>query len=112
MVTNRFDPVEGTPYAMCSDCKFVATSRAESDAHLSETTPEGGYSHTMRVTNPTREERVRRGIDRILEEALDDFVSDVEDLIESGDATEEEVDPIVNRIGGDFAAAWEARNDG
>ncbi|WP_143153956.1 hypothetical protein [Rhodococcus rhodnii] len=74
-----YDPKPGVPYGTCMVCDALFADRAAVNAHHDATRPvanpsEGfvnlGRSHTVRITNPTRPERIRSMVEEVLEEAL------------------------------------------
>lgn len=70
---------EGKPYGVCMSCGTEIADYDAMQAHFSETmhgTTRG--SHSIRVTNPTREERVQQAIDRIVYDSIEDALSKLE----------------------------------
>ena len=75
---SRFDPVEGEPYGVCATCDIALATREDADAHRTATLPaDGGFSHSTRARNPTREERVQHMVDDAVQAAISDALDDV-----------------------------------
>ena len=111
----RFDPESDVPYGRCSDCREIFADEAETSAHMSATmrevepSPDGfgviAIAHSIRVTNPTRERRVRSHVASVIDDAVVDAVNALLSLTGSGEASEAE---ISSALAGhpDFEEAW------
>jgi hypothetical protein len=115
----RFDQNPDEPYGFCLTCKDAGIDLPFADqpamsAHLSETFEAGGRvngkGHSGRVTNATREERIRRHMGSLVDDALYDFLESVERDVERGDLTEDEVGPGLVYYS-DFRDAWDNREE-
>jgi hypothetical protein len=107
-MTRRFDPRPDASYANCIDCEATLATREELDQHLADTMQDRG-SHVVQITNPSRQERIERELINLVEEALDDWVSNVEDL--QGDVTQEELTTAMRKVTPEFADAWARSTD-
>lgn len=104
---SRFDPEPDKPYGNCSDCGVVLATREDMRAHFRETTPEGGgSSHSVRITNMTRAERIEHEVETELQSAMYDFTEELGRLGDAGDATEDEVTEAVKTAYIDVADEW------
>lgn len=99
-----YEPDPTKPYGSCSTCGKEVTDRDAMLAHFGETR-QGGQSHRVRVTNPTRIERIGNELDRLVEDALDDFIREANRLLD--DVSKEEITEAMQNVHGDFTAAWE-----
>lgn len=111
----RFDPESDVPYGRCSECREIFANEAEASAHISATMrevepPPDGFgviaiAHSIRVTNPTRERRVRSHVASVIDDAIVDAVNALLSLTGSGEASEAE---ISSALAGhpDFEEAW------
>lgn len=108
MTYNPLDRNPESPYAHCNDCELVAQTPEDSSAHLNATFESGGKgrSHQMRVTNPTRKERLCQQIDSEIEDALAELVDELFTLHERYGATEEEITEALRFTSLDLAEAW------
>jgi len=102
---SRFDPDPDRPYATCTQCPEVMQDETAMRAHF-KATMQGGRSHRVSITNPTRTERIEQELDRIADDALYEFTNGLDELILSGDVTEAEIDAAVITVTRDFADAW------
>lgn len=79
-MTALYDPAPDALYATCKTCGIDLPDEESASRHRSETmTPvnEGSVTargHTTQTLNPSREDRVRRAIERVLEEAAEGYV--------------------------------------
>lgn len=116
---SRFDPKPGIPYAQCSDCGFIAASKAEISEHAAATMTETGAtagitsrSHGYRVTNPSREEALQREVNReagdAIESAASEFVESVYRLHMRDGVPLAELTAAVTKVweSVDFTEAW------
>jgi hypothetical protein len=105
-LTNKFDPKEGVDYGRCNDCDAKLPTNEESSNHMSETFKDG-KSHSVRVLNPDRHERIQREVDDEVSDAVQRAMEELDGLVERGDASAEE---IFQALGwhSDFADAWQA----
>ena len=71
---SMYDQEIGKDYASCSDCTATFPTREEMKAHFRETSPNGRRSHSARITNPTREERIESEISNLADDALSALV--------------------------------------
>lgn len=106
-MTDRFDQKPGEPYARCVECEFTSSDQPAMGEH-SRT-----KKHRYRVTNPTREEALRREVEReaedALEAALDEFTTSLYRLHEREGVAMEEIAEAIKRMfvpDPDFAEAW------
>lgn len=103
----KFDPVEGEPYGRCLDCGEACVTKDAASEHMSQTRPEsGGSSHRISVTNPDRAQRIQNEIDDEVETAVEDAIDVLRRLVESGDATPEEISEALTWHS-EFAEAWD-----
>jgi hypothetical protein len=108
--TSRFDPTPDEPYGKCMDCGAALTTEADSRAHMSSTfkqsTSQSSSSHRVRITNPSRPERIRREMARIVDDALYDAMEALDRLTGRAELTDNEVAEAL-RMWPDFADAWD-----
>lgn len=108
------------PYAACNDCPETFTDRDAMRAHQTATlTPTGeagvtARSHGSRVVNPTPQEReanqIRREIDHVVEDAIEQAMEELDRKVCSGILTEEQVTDAL-RSYPDFEEAWQEWNE-
>jgi flagellar motor component MotA len=103
---SRFDPHPDKSYAACTGCEEVFPTRPEMRAHLTETF-KNGKSHSARITNASRLERIENELESLADDALGEFIDEAHRLMEDGDATEEEITEAMRHIVADFSDAWE-----
>lgn len=78
MTFTRFSPIPDKPYGSCVTCGIELATKDDASTHMRETmkpVKEGSVTargHSTRATNPPREDRVRRYIESVLEEAVED----------------------------------------
>ncbi|HEX7352525.1 hypothetical protein [Brachybacterium sp.] len=78
MTFTRFNPDPDKPYGSCVTCGLELATTEDAQAHRSATVEpvnDGAVvarGHRTQGTNPPREERVRRYIERVLEDAAED----------------------------------------
>lgn len=106
MAMNRFDADEDAPYATCATCDEKLSAKADARTHLDATLGQSsGRSHRIRITNPTRAERIEHEIERLVADATDAFVSDLQQLVDERSITPEEATTGVAQWS-EFADAW------
>lgn len=106
-MSNRFDPEEGKPYAMCLNCDEVMQTNADNKAHFDETWVDG-RSHTVSLTNPTRPERIKSEVGWLVQDAFDELLEKI-DLL-TADVTESEMRDAICLADLDLLEAWEEWN--
>lgn len=101
-----------TPYGKCIDCGVTLQTEEVSRQHHMDTLPERAdengrsSSHSTRVLNPPREDKLAAHIARIVEDALDKANEDLEELEDlDGGYTVEEITEAL-RHHGEFHDAW------
>lgn len=107
-----FNPDPDKPYSRCDTCGIELATEKDSRQHQRETlaaeeTVFGERrSHTVSITNPTREQRIRSDIAGLVSEALNDLFEELEELLDTTDAS---VDEISNALGAypDVLEAWQ-----
>ncbi len=111
MTTTRFDVDEAAPYGSCSNCPAELATEADARSHMDATlaASEDDRSHSIRVTNPSRPSRIKREVQNLVDDATEDFVGALEDLVDRGDVTEDEATAAVGSWS-DFADAWHRRD--
>jgi len=107
---SRFDPDPDKPYGSCETCGEAVADRPAMSAHFAATRATSGRSHTVRVTNRTRTERIEDALEELAESALYDFTESTSWLTNDG-VTEEEITEAVRSVTADFADAWAHRDD-
>lgn len=116
-MSGRFDQADGEPYGFCLTCKEAGTGltfadKAAMSAHLSETFEASGRvngkGHKGRVTNATREDRIRQHMGSLVDDAMYEFFDSVERDLDRGDLAEDEVRGALAYYP-DFRAAWDDR---
>lgn len=94
-------------YGTCVTCGIDLPSPEDSRRHLDETMPDdGGSSHTTRVLNPTPKERARSEVQWIVADALEEACEELDNLVERGEFTEEQVADALRGLPDAFDA-WE-----
>lgn len=111
MSTSRYNPVQGLPYGTCRTCQTDFETKEMAEAHMSQTHDEarkngGTRGHTISVTNPERPERIRGAVSVHVESAMDSFCQNIDDIVQAGYATEEELTKAM-AFWPDFQEAWE-----
>lgn len=109
MSTNdRFEPLPDAAYATCRECDFDAQTKESASEHMETTRKESPSrrSHSMLITNPTRPERIRSAIDRLVNAALTKAYDDIDEMIRRGDLTTEEATQALG-LYPDFQEGWE-----
>lgn len=102
-----YDPTPDVAYAICGTCDITLPTEADGNAHMDETIQQhGGRSHQIRITNPTRERRIRRAVGSHVADAVDDACNEFERMVERGDVTAEEITEAI-AFHPDFADAWD-----
>lgn len=90
-----FDPKEGVNYGKCLSCGIRVETFEQGRQHQLETLEESEEanrkSHSIQVLNAPRELRIKRKIMEMVDDALDNLNIDLEDLVNDGHLTEEEV---------------------
>lgn len=110
-ITTRFDPVAGEDYGLCTDCGVSLASEGEAHTHMSSTFHEaeakgGSKGHRISILNPSRGTRVERGVRWIVEDAVRRAVEEIDDLVEQGHASTDEIREAL-RWYSDFSDAWD-----
>lgn len=110
--TDRYDPTPDAPNGHCLVCDAVFATQEDGDTHMSETLAAStdGRGHRIRRTNPSRKDRVRNAIESIIEDAVYDICSAVDDLWADDHITEEEATQALRQAHVDFEDAWEEYN--
>lgn len=100
------------PYGKCIDCGVTLQTKEASRQHHMDTLPERSdmngqrVSHSTKVLNPPREDRLASHIARIVEDALDHANEDLEELEDlDGGYTIEEITEAL-RHHSEFHDAW------
>lgn len=107
-MSSRFDPKPGEPYGECPTCEISFPDQASARAHMSETFEEGeGKSHSVRITNPARPDRIRREVGWEIDSAVSDAIESLDRLVERGDATADEIAQALRHFGHEFGEAWD-----
>lgn len=106
-MTTLYDPTPGALYATCKTCGIDLPDEDAASRHRSETmapVSDGAVTargHATRTFNPSRETRVRRAIERVLEDASEDYVNlDLRTMtfeLEDG-AAEEAADSLLRNV--------------
>lgn len=90
-----FDPVEGVDYGLCTECgaemKTFEDARSHQFKTLNESEGVNRKSHSIRVLNAPREIRIKSKIMEMVGDALDNLNIDLEDLVNDGHLTEDEI---------------------
>lgn len=93
----------------CNDCPSTFEDREGMERHMSETMPkDGGQSHRISggmPPGPTRSDEERE-VARVMEEALDRALEDLQRFVDKGTVTEEQVTAMLSSWP-DFQEAWE-----
>ena len=107
---STYDPNPDAPYGTCSTCSLVIATEADANEHLRQTIGQGdgaGHSHSVRITNPSRPDRIRRRIAMVIDDAIADAMDELDRLTSRGDnLTEAEVAEAL-RMWPDFSEAWD-----
>ncbi|MGP9725419.1 hypothetical protein ACT3SZ_15520 [Corynebacterium sp. AOP40-9SA-29] len=127
-LTDVYNPDPDRPYARCKDCGEVFADRASAREHQEESMgPLSGprairTSHTIRVTNLTRAERIDYAVDGVVYDALrehgdmcgrelefnedtDRFISrEIADMIRGNDITRDEAEDALRRASANHIA--------
>lgn len=94
-----YDPEPGKPYGTCTTCGIVIQTDEHCSDHLTATMPvNGGGSHSVRITNPTRAERIESAIQDYADEAAAEFADNVSTLLDADNVTEEEVTEAMRTV--------------
>lgn len=92
-----YDPEPGKPYGSCINCGAEIGTRDDMTAHF-DATRTNGRTHSVRVTNPTRAERIESALQDYAEEAAAEFADNVTTLLDADDVTEEEVTEAMRTV--------------
>jgi len=105
---SRFDPIPGQPYGECTNCGISLATQEEGREHMSATRPEAGQgsSHRIRITNQTREDRIRSAVAWVVDDAITESMEDLHRLVERDGATPEELTAALGAHP-DFADAYD-----
>lgn len=109
-MTGRFDPNPGEPYGTCVDCDAKFDTADDARIHMTETmlAARSASSHTVRATNPPREQRIRAEVASRISSAIDDAFQDLERLVDRGDLTPDEVKTALRYSGpSDLEDDWD-----
>ena len=90
-MSQTFDPDPDKAYAECITCGISLTTEDDGNAHMQETRLGANRSHSIRVTNPNRDTRIRSRVERFIEAATERAMEDMDRLVDSGDVTEDEI---------------------
>lgn len=93
------------PYGSCITCGADMPTKADSNEHLSATF-DGTSGHRVQILNPPREDRIRRRIESKVDEAVTEFIYEIQDAIDREEFTEAEVTDAL-KLFPDFADAWD-----
>lgn len=85
---SRFDQrdLATNPYGKCKDCDTSLATEDAASAHMKET------RHAVWVLNPSRERNIERHVSFEIETALDDAFEGLYRLVDSGEATADEIE--------------------
>lgn len=101
----RFDPEEGVDYGVCVTCEISLKTPEDAQNHRSETF-NGNRSHSTRAINPTREERIMRAVDHVIDDVMFTAMELLEELVSRDGATREEISDSLFWYS-DFKDAWD-----
>lgn len=105
-MSDRFEPREGVDYGSCKTCGIAIKTEQDCRTHMADTKPDGyGSSHTISISNPTREGRIDYEVTSIVEDAIREAAEKLAELVHDGDASKEEVTAAL-RWYSDFDAAF------
>ena len=113
--TTRFDPVAGEPYGLCAECGMTMATEDDAREHMSTTfeaakAKGGSKGHGVRITNPGRGARIEREVSSLVDDSIQRAMEDIDNLVERGDATTEEINEAL-RWYSDFHEAWDEYNN-
>ena len=90
-----FDTEEGVNYGKCLSCGIDVETAEQGRQHQLETLNESEEanrkSHSIRILNMPREARIKSKIMDMVGDALDNLNIDLEDLVNDGHLTEDEI---------------------
>lgn len=105
---SRYDQRQDEKYGVCETCKVDLSTEGEADAHMKETGAASASrrSHTVRVTNPTREMRIQAMVDDVVQDAIEEALETLRDSQSRGDVTSDEITEAL-KWHSDFSDEWE-----
>jgi hypothetical protein len=110
MTTPLYDAVAGEPYGRCKTCELDVETQALAERHMDETMKAATgenlrESHSITVLNPSRERRIGRAVESVIDDAILDAIDELKELVEHDHATQEEITAAIGRWS-DFADEW------
>ena len=100
---SKYDPDPALPYSYCTKCdghpKFQTEELTREHMHAN-------HGHSMRITNPSRTDRIECDVNNEIEYALNQAFDDIYQNVESGDMTLEEATAAI-RMSTDVVTEWE-----
>jgi len=111
MTTPRFNQDPGADYGKCNTCGIALPTEQDASDHREATLEAskvagGSKSHSTRTTNPSREDRIENNIGSLIEGAIQDVLSSIDDLIAADHITEEEAVAALKLQHVDFLDEW------
>lgn len=94
------DPKPDQPHSICRDCEAEFVDRPSMTKHLVE------FKHGARITNPSRPERIRSEVGRIVSDTLDETAYEFIRMMDRDEVTKEEMNHALT-LYPDFHEAWE-----
>lgn len=90
--TSEFDQIPDEPYASCTTCSGTFDTKDDSQAHMLSTAKDsGGRSHRVRISNPSRPERIERRVGSLIDDAVVEIIDELINLERRGQITDEEI---------------------
>ena len=85
---SSFDPEPDKPHGVCNDCGAEMATEQDASDHMRETFEAAKAagkvqrSHSVRVTNPGRQTRIRRRLGTIIDDAISNAMEEIDRLLE------------------------------
>lgn len=106
MTQRLFDQLPDEPYGECADCDLVIDTESTARQHMSDTVgSKGNSSHSIKVTNPTRPDRIRSALQTVVDDAINDAMEEIDRMVSRAHLTDEEVAEAL-RWWPDFHDTW------
>lgn len=105
---SRYDQKQGEKYGVCEKCGVNLGTEGEADVHMQETSAASASrrSHTVRITNPTREMRIQSMVDDVVQDAIEEALDTLRDAQSRGDVSSDEITEAL-KWHSDFSNEWE-----
>ena len=94
-MSEKFDQIPDEPYGECLNCQMQLDQKSDADEHMRQTMPDKGPSHRVRITNPTRDQRIRSAVGQIIDDALYQAGNQIKNMVDQGHLTLDEARSVL-----------------